>query len=217
MHRILSAMVVSLVLSASAAQAAIVQTFSNSAAFLLAVPVPNSDRVTFGPVGPWPLIDLNGFAATASAGILNIAATTGDLFGAGTILSTEIDRDTLVLTFSQPLTALGLSGFITDALLNAVDGALLIDVVGSGQTSLAVTNAGAQFLGFRSDAAFSTLRISVSSFDQDATAVAFASLTQTIYIGQRGPPTAVPAPGFTALLTAAAAMVLARRRRIVIG
>lgn len=42
-------------------------------------------------------------------------------------------------------------------------------------------HAGVVFLGLRSDAAFSCLRISVNSFDQNASAVAFASLAETVY------------------------------------
>lgn len=211
MRRILSVAAVSLILSAGTVQAAIVATFSNSAAFLLAVPVPNANTVTFGPSGPGPFINLNGFATNASAGLLTVAASSGGLFGDSTVLTTDLALDTLILTFSQPVLDLGLSGFITDEFLAAVSGELLIDAVGSGTTTLAVTGAGAAFLGFRSDVAFSSLRISIDSFDQNATASAFVGLTNTMYIGAA--PVAVPAPGAMALLVPAIALLLSRRGR----
>ena len=210
-HRIVAAAAISLALTTGAAQAALVETFSNSVAFLAAVPVPNANTVTFGPVGPGPVLDLTGFAASASAGLLTATATTGGLFGASTVLSTEFDQDILVLSFSQPVLALGLFGLVTDEFFNAVDGALLIDVVGSGTATLATTNVGSAFLGFRSDVAFSSVRLSVSSFDVIATAVAFAGLTDTMYVGAG--PTAVPAPGVAALLVPAIGLLFARRSR----
>lgn len=59
----------------------------------------------------------------------------------------------------------------------------------------------------RSDVAFSCLRISVNSFDQNASAVAFASLAETVY---RALPSqvSVPAPGAVALI----ALAIARRQ-----
>ena len=68
-------------------------------------------------------------------------------------------------------------------------------------------HAGVVFLGLRSDVAFSCLRISVNSFDQNASAVAFASLAETVY---RALPSqvSVPALGAVALI----ALAIARRQ-----
>lgn len=200
-----------LLLTPGGARAAIIERFADRDAFLLRVPVSEPDTVTFAEVGFGPLINLVGSGPTAGAGLLRIGATPGRLFGNGTVLSTEIDRATLVLNFSQPLSALGLSALVTDEALAPVAGSLLLDAVGSG-ISLAATGAAAGFQGILSDVPFSSLRITVAAFDQDATAVAFPALTSTVYLGI-APPAAVPAPGFTTLLAPALALAVSRRSR----
>lgn len=198
------------VFSVGTARATILQTYTDSASFLLAFPVPNADTLTFGPTGPGPFADLTGAAVSVGSGFITIAASTGNLFGASTILSTEIDQATLVLTFAQPITAVGLSTLITDEFFAAIGGDVLIEAVGSGMEGLTVTDAGEAFIGLRSDVAFSTLRISVNSFDQNASSAAFASLSDTVY-GARAASVSVPAPGGVALLLPMLALGLARR------
>jgi hypothetical protein len=209
--RIFLAAVAAFALAGAAAQAAIVQTYTTSVDFLADFPVPAADTVTFGPVGAGPLIDLIGSAASAGAGLVTITASPGNLFGDSTIVSTEIENETLLVTFSQPLEAVGLSALITDDVFGAIGGVLLIEAVGSGDQNLTVTDAGPSFIGLRSDVAFTSLRISVDSFDQNASAVAFASLTNTIFAA-RDNDVAVPAPGIAALLLPMAALALLRRR-----
>ncbi len=207
-----SALVALSLLLAGGARAAIIETFTDRDAFLTRVPVSEPDIVTFAKVGFSPLIYLVGAAPSASAGLLRVAAEPGRLFGNGPVLSTEIDRAALVLNFAQPLRALGLSALVADEALAPVTGSLLLDAVGSGSSTLAVTGAGSGFRGILSDLAFSSLRITVANFDADATAVAFVGLTGALYAGV-APPTAVPAPGFAALLAPALALALSRRAR----
>lgn len=209
-RRISLAFIAALALSVGIARAAIVETYSTSAAFLLDFATP--DTVTFGPGGPAPLLDLTGFAQSATSGVATFSADTGGLFGASTILSTEIDGAALLVSFAQPLTAVGLFALITDEDFDAVGGTLGIEAVGSGAEDLTVTDTGASFLGLRSDVAFSTLRITVDSYDQNATAVAFASLTDRLFAAasnQRD----IPAPGVAALLLPVIALAFARRPR----
>lgn len=199
-------------LTIGTARATIIQTYGDSASFLLAFPVANADTLTFGPTGPGPLADLTGSAVSVGSGFMAISAASGNLFGASTILSTETDLEVMVINFTQPILAVGLSALITDEFFSAIDGELFIEAVGSGGEDLLVTDAGAVFLGLSSDIAFSSLRISVNNFDQNASSVAFASLAETIY-GARAVETSVPAPGAAALVLPLIALAIARRRR----
>lgn len=200
-------------LVAADGQAAIVQTFTSKTDFLAQVPIQNSNIVTFGPSGPGPVIDLNGFASNASAGAATITAGSGLLYGASTILSTEIDRAALVLTFAAPLHAIGLTAFISDELVAPVPGTLLFQIAGSGTTSLPLTSVVPQsFLGLVSDTDFSSLRIVVDNFDTDVTSVAFSTLTDAVYM-DLAPPSVLPAPGLFVLLLPAVVLSIVRRFR----
>jgi len=208
---IFSAIALALPLLASPARAAIIDTFTDSAAFLLQVPVPAVDQITIGPSGPGPIIDLTGAATSVTAGPVTVSATFGGVFGNSMMLSTEFESDTLVLTFIQSLRSIGLSGLITDEFFSAVGGELLVELVGSGSSPLAVGTGDPTFIGLRSDVGFSVVRISVASFNQNATSTPFASLTARI-LPDVAPPNNIPAPGFTALLLPAAFLAWRRRR-----
>ena len=210
LRRICSAIAVTLLLLASPARAAITDTFTDSAAFLSQVMVLTADQITIGPSVLGPIIDLTGFAASITSGPVTVTAGSGGLFGNSTILSTDIHSEVLILTFAQPLRSVGLSGLITDEDFDAIDGRLLVELVGSGFSLLDVDTIDPNFLGLRSDVEFSVVRISVDRFDENVTATAFASLSARILPGV-APRNEIPAPGFTALLVPA--IVLAWRRR----
>jgi len=209
-RKICPAIAITLLLLASPARAAITDTFTDSAAFLLQVPVLAVNQITIGPSGSGPIIDLTGLAASVTGGPVTVTAFGGGLFGNSTILSTEIQSDVLILTFAQPLQSVGLSGLITDQDFDAIDGRLLVELVGSGSSLLDVDAIDPNFLGLRSNVEFSVVRISVDRFDENVTATAFASLSARILPGV-APRNEIPAPGFTALLVPA--IVLAWRRR----
>lgn len=186
------------------AHAALVQIYSSASAFLVQNPVPNADRVTFGPTGPGVVIDLTGSAASASAGSLTLSASPGDLFGNSTMMSTDTDQATLILTFSQALHSLGFSAFVSDSAFGFVDGSLTIDVAGSGSQTVITSASGPTFIGFDSDVDFTSVTITIASFDSNVTAVAFPTLIDTVYPALTAAP--IPSPGLVSLLVPAVAM-----------
>ena len=187
-----------LLLGLSDAQATIIQTFTSKAAFLAQVTVANGNIITFGPSGPGPVIDLTGTAANATGGLLEIEATPGVLFGASTVLSTDTALATLVFNFAQPLRAVGLSGFISDEFFAAVAGSLSLTATGSGGISIPVTTSGAVFRGIVSDVDFSSLTLTIDTFDLIATSAPFVTVTDAAYLDPA--PAVLPAPGIVVFL-----------------
>lgn len=196
---------------ATAAQAVVVTTYTTQAEFLAARPVPSDATVTFGGSGPGPAITLDGAAASASAGLLTVRADPGQLFGDGAaVVSTEIEREAIILEFSRPLIALGLSAFISDVNFSSLTGSLRFDLNG-GSTVFALAAPTVGFQGLLSDMAFSSVRISLDTVDPDASSVAFVGLTDILFAAV-APVTDVPAPGFAALLIPAMALAGTRAR-----
>ncbi len=193
-------------LVSGSASATILNVYTTQAAYLadLTVNVQNADTATFGPSGPGPLINQTGVASSLSGGLTTIAAVADQLFGNGTVLSTNISGDTIVLTFSQPLRALGFFGFVTDETFAAIAGSLKVDVAGSGIATLTNTAQGPEFIGFTSDVSFSSVQVSILTFDSNATSAPFVTLTESI-LPSRAPVSNVPAPGAAAVLVAMAA------------
>lgn len=203
----------SLLVVASSAQATITDTYTTSAAFLADVTVLPANTITFG-VGSGIDITLNGAAAFAAAGGATISAGSGNLFGGGTVLSTETEQTAVVITFAQPVLGVGLYAYISDPDFVAVDGVLNVEAVGSGSTTVTTNDLAAAFFGFRSDISFTSLRISIDSFNQDITSAPFVGLTNTLLVGQAPRnEQPVPAPGLAALLLPAFLLGYLRRRR----
>lgn len=183
----------------AAASAAIVQTFADRPAFALAAP--GVATYSLALPGAPPV-----FVSSFTAGALTVTAVDGLLAGDGVdLLSTELDADTLVLDFAAPVYGVGLYGGVVDFDFAYLAGTLSIDAVGSGAAVFAAPQPG--FFGFLSDVAFSQLRISLASFDTDATSVAFIGLQ-----GQIDTAGTVPEPATWALLIAGFGLVGACQR-----
>ena len=185
------------------AAAAIVHTFTNRQAFTAASG--HTIALPIGLAGASPV-----FAASLLTGPIRLSARDGSLAGdGGGIVSTAFDSDALILDFAQPIFAIGLFGGVGDADFGYIDGALDIDAVGSGTTFFSAA-ARPTYFGLISDTGFSQLRLSVRSFDDGASSVAFAALQDRIDL-----PGAVPEPASWALMIAGfgAVGVIQRRRR----
>ncbi len=184
----------------AATAATIVHTYTDRAVFAASV-----SRVTALPLavpGAPPV-----FLPNYVSGGLTLTALDGQLAGDGIdLLSTELDGDTLVLDFAKPLYGVGLFGGVVDFDFAHIDGSLLVEAVGSGTATL-LANGGAGFLGLRSDTAFSQLRMSVASFDGDASSVAFAAVQDHVDLAG-----GVPEPAAWALLIAGFVLVGSRQR-----
>jgi len=184
------------ILAAAPLHAAVIQTFTNQASFTAAVSIPPGNTVSIGAGGAAPNITVNGGAPSASAGSITVAASPGNVFGDGTVISTDQDRATLVLTFDHPVLAIGFTPSITDANFGPLSGELQLVLVGSGTETLPTT--GPAFIGYESDTGILSVQISVLSFDTNANDVAFATLRQSILVGGRA--SSIPAPGSESLL-----------------
>jgi hypothetical protein len=186
----------------SPAAAAITQTFNSRLAFVSAT----------GHAIGLP-INLPGvptvFAEKLVTGPIKLTALDSLLAGNGAnIISTAFDSDVLILDFDQPIFAIGLFGGVGDVDFGYIDGDLAVDAVGSGITAFTALSQPTYF-GLISDTGFSQLRLSVRSFDEGASSVAFASLQDRIDL-----PSAVPEPTSWALLIAGFGVVgVAQRRR----
>ncbi len=185
-----------LLAQAGLSQAAVIRSFTDEAVFT--AQLPPTSIVTLGLGGAAPNITVNGAASSASAGALTIVASSGKLFGDGSVVSTETERTTLVLTFAKPILSIGFFPLITDDLFGSLLGQLSVALVGSDTATLAVVAGAPRFIGYESDVAFSTLRLSVLSSDPDANSTAFATLASRVELGRS--PVDVPAPGPAALL-----------------
>jgi hypothetical protein len=191
------------------ANAAIVETFGNRSDFLTATSAVSTPSFALGS---------SYLSPSYSVGALTATTGLGDVFGFDRYISTLFDSDTLVLTFATPITALGLTGGITDQFFSYIGGALAVDVVGSGTTSFASSAGGPNYLGLVSDVAFRQVRMSITSFDRNATSTAFATVEQQADFarGSTGTPTgAVPEPATWAMMLAGFAItgVALRKRR----
>lgn len=187
-----------------AASAAIVQTFADRPAFAAAVPGVAAHSLALPGTPPV-------FVSSLTAGGLTVTALDGLLAGDGIdILSTELDADTLVLDFAMPVFGAGLYGGIVDFDFAYVDGALLVDAVGSGTSVFAAP--GASYFGFISDVAFTRLRISLMSFDTNVTSVAFVGLQGRV--DEALGTATVPEPAAWTLMIAGFALVGSRQRRV---
>jgi hypothetical protein len=164
-------------------RAVIIETFTNDSDFLSTVIVPPGNTVTIGSGGASPNITLIDTAPSVSAGPLTVSASSDQLFGDGALLSTSIERTDLILSFRNPILAFGLFPFITDAALNPISGELELTLVGSGSASFAVSNTGLSFVGYLSNTPFSSVRISINSFDGNVSSVGFNTLSQEVLIG----------------------------------
>ena len=196
-------------LPAPYAPAAVINTFTDEATFVSQVLV--ADTISIGVGGAAPNITLNGAASSASAGPLTATASPGNLFGDGSVLSTETERTTLVLSFAAPVLAVGLFPYITDDEFNALMGQLEVVLTGSATQTLDVSASGPSFIGYESDLGFSSLRISILSSDPNSNATAFAALANLIYLGAS--PVSVPAPGLLSLLAPALFFAIRRAGR----
>lgn len=181
------------------ASAAIIQSFSDRTTFLATVSGLNS--VSLALPGDAPVI-----VPEFVTGPVTLSAIDGQLAGDGVdLISTEFDNDVLVLSFSRPVFAIGLLGGVVDETFGYVDGELLVEAVGSGATGLSAVG-GSAFLGLLSDTRFSMLRVSITSFDTDATSVAFVALQGQI-------DSAVPEPATWLFLLAGFGLTGARQRQ----
>lgn len=169
-----------------AAGATITQTFSNRADFVAATS--GGSTLTFN-------LGASYDAPSYSVGPLTITAPGTNVYGAGNLVSTEIDSNALVFTFSTPITALGLFGGVADENFNYIDGTLSIALNGGATASLTAKGGSAAYLGFISDTAISQVTLSIASFDVNATSAPFATLEQQIDVaGGRDTNGAVPEP-----------------------
>lgn len=211
------ALVVSLVLaSAGTAGAAIITTYTDRALFVAAQMPTSGNTITIGSPGGGPDISLIGAQPTispspASDNNLTVLADTGNLFGIGSALSTETERVTLVLSFAQPILAIGLYPYITDDAFVAGNGTLLLTLVGSGADTVVTSASGPAFIGYQSDVGFTSLTIALDTFDQNLIAAPYVTLADTIFLGAS--PVSVPAPGPIALLLPSLALLCLRTRR----
>lgn len=174
------------------ADAAIIGTFDNRGDFAAAV---GSASISFD-LGP------DYLAPTYSVGGLTVAPSSAaaHIFGFGGIITTDLDQDGLVLTFADAITAIGLTGGVADETASYLGGSLLLELVGSGSSSLASSSAGPGYLGLVSDVAFTQVRISLASFDNTATSAPFVQIEQQADVSGRGTLPAVPEPATWALM-----------------
>jgi hypothetical protein len=198
-----------LMLAAAPLHAAVIQTFTDQASFTAAVSIPPGNTVSIGAGGAAPNITVNGAAPSASAGPVTVTASPGNLFGDGTVISTDQDRAILVLTFDSPVLAIGFTPSITDANFGPLSGVLQVVLVGSGTETLPTTSPG--FIGYESDTGISSVQILVLSFDTNVSDVAFATLGQSTLVGERASP--IPAPGSGSLLIPFLALILVLLRQ----
>jgi hypothetical protein len=197
------------ILSTAPLHAAVIQTFTDQASFTTQVSIPPGNTVSIGTGGPAPNITVNGVTPSASAGPITVTASPGDVFGDGTLISTDQDRATLVLTFASPVLAIGFTPSITDANFGSLSGELQLVLIGSGTETLPTT--GPAFIGYESDTGILSVQISVLSFDMNASNVAFATLGQSILVGERA--SSIPAPGSESLLIPFLALILVLLRQ----
>lgn len=171
------------------ASAAITHAFTDPTAFATAASVTS---LPIALAGTPPV-----FVPLYQIGNLTISAHDAGLAGdGGAILSTELDSDTLILDFTHPIFGFGVFGGVTDQAFGYIDGALLIELVGSGSATLSA-NSQASYLGLISDIGVSQVRVSISSFDTNVATVAFATLERRVdSVGAA----AVPEPGVWAML-----------------
>jgi len=159
------------------AGATITQVFSTRADFAAGTTGLTSLSFNLGPFYDAP---------SYTVGSLTITAPGTNVFGDNNIVSTELDSNSLVLTFGTPVTALGLFGGVTDEFLNYVDGTLKITLNGGATTLLTANGGTAAYLGFVSDVAVNQVALTISSFDTNATSVAFATLGQQADLASAG-------------------------------
>jgi hypothetical protein len=190
----------------SMAGATITQTFTSRADFVAAT----SGLTNLA-------YDLGGSydAPAYAVGPLIITAPGSNVFGAGSIVSTELDSNSLVLTFATPVAALGLFGGVTDEFLDYVDGTLSVTLNG-GVTSVLTGTAGTGgYLGLISDVAISQVTLTIDSFDVNATSAAFVTLSEQADLASaRDTSGSVPEPATWAMMLVGFGCVGGSLRRV---
>lgn len=189
------------------AGATITQTFTSRADFVAATSGLSSLAYDLGSP-PY-----NGPSYTV--GPLTFTAPGANIYGGGTIVSTDLDSNALVLTFATPVTALGLFGGVTDEFFDYVDGILSVTLNGGATSTLSSTSGSASYLGFISDVAISQVTLTIASFDVNATSAAFATLErQADLASARDTSGSVPEPATWAMMIVGFGCIGASLRRV---
>lgn len=191
--------------------ATITQTFTSRSAFAAA----------FGPI-TGHAIGLSGappvFAASLVTGPITISGLDDQLAGdGGSIVSTALDSDVLILDFAHPVFGVGIFGGIGDADFTFFDGETDVEAVGTGSGFFA--NAGAaRYFGLISDTGFSQLRLSVRSFDNGTSSIAFVGLKNRIDLASDGTGGVPEASTWAMMMLGFGALgMIARRRRMLVS
>jgi hypothetical protein len=148
-------------------------------------------------------------------GSLTITAPGTNVFGAGSTVSTELDSNSLVLTFATPVTALGLFGGVTDEFFGYVDGTLSVTLNGGAASALTGMAGAGGYLGLISDVAISQVTLTIASFDVKATSAAFVTLSEQADLARaRDTNGAVPEPATWAMMIVGLGCVGGSLRRV---